>query len=509
MNPHVGALVLFSGGQDSTTCLAWALDRFERVETIGFDYGQRHRIELECRAQVLQSLRARFPAWGAKLGEDRVLDLAVLGEISASALTSQRAIEFDANGLPNTFVPGRNLLFFTLAGALAYRRGLSVLVGGMCETDYSGYPDCRDDTLKAQQVTLSLGLDARVVIETPLMRLDKAATWGLTAQLGGDTLVELIRLETHSCYLGDRSRLHSWGYGCDDCPACALRKAGWERYQAGKPHSTRLTHSTPTIQRFALADARPEPWKNGQGVTRTLATDRHGERHPDKHTNKHADAPTGSGDPNWAWRISVADIELSGSFSTFEQVDRTLMLLHGGPLILNRSGAPISLTDAGERISFGGEEAVDAQIAATTVQALNLMTRRGQVRSTVRVIHGAPVPDPAQDDPAPLSPNHHRASLTTSKSVTTAATLAFVAFVVAGSYRIEWSADDSAAKQSLVLRAGEGVVLREASGIGLVSALEIEVDTPSLRSDSAVGSKPWLVLITLESSTDSSATIAH
>ncbi|NBT78085.1 MAG: 7-cyano-7-deazaguanine synthase QueC [Betaproteobacteria bacterium] len=485
MNQHPGALVLFSGGQDSATCLAWALDRFERVETIGFDYGQRHRIELECRTRVLQSLRERFPAWDAKLGEDRVLDLAVLGEISSSALTSQRAIEFDANGLPNTFVPGRNLLFFTLAGALAYRRGLSVLVGGMCETDYSGYPDCRDDTLKAQQVTLSLGLNARVVIETPLMWLDKAATWAMTERLGGDALVELIRLETHSCYLGDRSRLHAWGYGCGDCPACSLRKAGWDRY---RPSNARPSHP---IHHFALANIKPEPWKNGDGVTRTLATDRR------------VDTTIAAADSDWNWRISVADIETSAPFSTFEQVDRTLILLHGGPLILNRSGAPITLTDAGERISFEGEEAVDAQIAATTVQALNLMTRRGQVRSTVRVIHGAPLADPAQDSRASRPPDHHWASLTT------AATLAFVALVVTGSYRIEWSADDPAAKQSLILRAGEGVVLREESGIGLVSALEIEVDTPSLRSDSAVGSKPWLILITLESSTDSSATIAH
>ena len=481
-------MVLFSGGQDSATCLAWALDRFERVETIGFDYGQRHRIELECRTQVLQSLRERFPAWDAKLGEDRVLDLAVLGEISSSALTSQRAIEFDVNGLPNTFVPGRNLLFLTLAGALAYRRGLSVLVGGMCETDYSGYPDCRDDTLKAQQVTLSLGLDTRVVIETPLMWLDKAATWAMTERLGGDALVELIRLDTHSCYLGDRSRLHAWGYGCGGCPACSLRKAGWERY---RPSNARPSHP---IQRFALADAMPEPWKNGDGVTRTLATDRC------------VDTTIAAADSDWNWRISVADIETGGPFSTFEQVDRTLILLHGGPLILNRSGAPITLTDAGQRISFEGEEAVDAQIAATTVQALNLMTRRGQVGSTVRVIHGAPLADPAQDNRASRPPDHHWASLTT---LTTAATVAFVVFVVAGSYRIEWSAGYSAQKQFLILRAGEGIVLREASGIGLVSALEIDVDTPSLRSDSAVGSQPWLILITLESSHDSSATIAH
>jgi environmental stress-induced protein Ves len=332
------------------------------------------------------------------------------------------------------------------------------------------------------------------------MRLDKAATWALTAQLGGDTLVELVRLETHSCYLGDRSRLHSWGYGCNGCPACALRKAGWERYQAGKPHSARLTHPTPTIQRFALADAKPEPWKNGLGVTRTLVTD----RDVDRHADKHADTPTASGNPDWSWRISVADIEKSGSFSTFEQVDRTLILLHGGPLILNRSGAPITLSNPGEPTSFDGEETVDAQIAATAVQALNLMTRRGQVHSTVSVIKGEPVLDSVQGERLSPLPNHHRAS---SITLTTVATVAFVAFVVAGSYRIEWSAGDSTAKQSLILRSGEGVVLREASGIGLVSALEIEVDTPSLRSNSAVGSQPWLILITLESSIDYSATI--
>ncbi|NBS95780.1 MAG: 7-cyano-7-deazaguanine synthase QueC [Betaproteobacteria bacterium] len=231
MSQHLGALVLFSGGQDSATCLAWALDRYEHVETIGFDYGQRHRVELQCRTEVLSGLRERFPSWAVKLGDDRVLDLAVLGELSASALTTQRAIEYDANGLPNTFVPGRNLLFLTLSSALAYRRGLSVLVGGMCETDYSGYPDCRDDTIKAQQVALSLGLNTRIVIETPLMWRDKAATWALAEQLGGADLIELVRVHTHTCYLGERSRLHPWGYGCGACPACELRQGGWYRYR--------------------------------------------------------------------------------------------------------------------------------------------------------------------------------------------------------------------------------------------------------------------------------------
>lgn len=234
MSQHKAALVLFSGGQDSATCLAWALERFERVETVGFDYGQRHAVELACRAGVLDALRTRFPQWKDRLGEDRILDLSILGAISDTALTSERAIEYGTNGLPDTFVPGRNLLFLTLSAAVAYRRNLSVLVGGMCETDYSGYPDCRDDTLKAQQVALSLGLDSRMVIETPLMWLDKAQTWRLAEQLGGAALVELIRRDTHTCYLGDRSVLHDWGYGCGQCPACDLRRTGWERYRGGQ-----------------------------------------------------------------------------------------------------------------------------------------------------------------------------------------------------------------------------------------------------------------------------------
>ena len=229
--PHRAALVLFSGGQDSATCLAWALERYDLVETIGFQYGQRHAVELDCRGAVFAGLRAAFPAWAEKLGEDRVLDLSVLGAISETALTSDRAIAYAESGLPNTFVPARNLLFLTLAAAVAYRRGLTVLVGGMCETDYSGYPDCRDDTIKAQQVALSLGMDSRFVIETPLMWIDKAATWQLSHALGGDALVELIRRETHTCYLGDRSTLHAWGYGCDHCPACELRRNGWAGYR--------------------------------------------------------------------------------------------------------------------------------------------------------------------------------------------------------------------------------------------------------------------------------------
>ena len=228
-----GALVLFSGGQDSTTCLAWAAARFASVETIGFDYGQRHRVELECRRTIAARLRSEFPQWRDRLGEDHVIDLGVLGEVSDPALTRDTAIAFEQSGLPNTFVPGRNLLFFTFAAAVGYRRGLKHLVGGMCETDYSGYPDCRDDTLKALQATLSLGMDRRFVIHTPLMWRDKAATWALARDLGGTSLVELIREETHSCYQGDRTRRHDWGYGCGDCPACALRRDGWSAFEAG------------------------------------------------------------------------------------------------------------------------------------------------------------------------------------------------------------------------------------------------------------------------------------
>ena len=227
------ALVLFSGGQDSATCLAWAVERYEHVETVGFRYGQRHAVELDCRPRILEKLRAGFPAWAPRLGEDHLLNLDVLGQVSDTALTQDRAIEMDRSGLPNTFVPGRNLIFFTLAAALAYRRGLQVLVGGMCETDYSGYPDCRDDTLKSLQVTLNLGMDTRMLVETPLMWIDKAGTWAMAQRLGGDALVDLLAEETHSCYLGDRSQRHPWGYGCGSCPACELRRGGWERWQAG------------------------------------------------------------------------------------------------------------------------------------------------------------------------------------------------------------------------------------------------------------------------------------
>jgi 7-cyano-7-deazaguanine synthase len=222
-----GALVLFSGGQDSATCLAWALDRFARVETVGFDYGQRHRVELDLRAGLREALRAR---WGARLGEDHLLDLSVLGAISDTALTSEAEIKLREDGLPNTFVPGRNLLFFTLAAALAARRGLRHLFGGMCETDYSGYPDCRDDAIKAMQVALNIGMDQRLVLHTPLMWLDKAETWALAERLGGAELVETIRSGTISCYQGKIDTLNDWGPGCGACPACELRARGWNTY---------------------------------------------------------------------------------------------------------------------------------------------------------------------------------------------------------------------------------------------------------------------------------------
>jgi 7-cyano-7-deazaguanine synthase len=233
MSTSEGALILFSGGQDSTTCLAWALDRFERVETVGFDYGQRHRVELTCRAEIRAAIRALNGAWGRRLGEEHTINLASLGEISSTALTRDVAIEVGKEGLPNTFVPGRNLIFLTFAAALAYRRGLRHLVGGMCETDYSGYPDCRDDTIKALQVALNLGMEQRFVLHTPLMWIDKAATWDLARALGGDRLVDLIVEKTHTCYHGGRGERHEWGYGCGACPACKLRAAGFMRFRYG------------------------------------------------------------------------------------------------------------------------------------------------------------------------------------------------------------------------------------------------------------------------------------
>lgn len=226
------ALVLFSGGQDSAVCLAWALSRFGRVETIGFDYRQRHRVELECRGVFLKKLREAFPAWDAKLGEDHLLDLGVLGEVSDTALTREQEIGFSKSGLPSTFVPGRNLVFLTFAGAVAYRRGLEALIGGMCETDYSGYPDCRRTTLDELSSALTLGMGRSTPIETPLMYLDKAQTWALSEELGGKALVDLIVEETHTCYFGDRTHRHDWGYGCGTCPACELRAKGWDKWRS-------------------------------------------------------------------------------------------------------------------------------------------------------------------------------------------------------------------------------------------------------------------------------------
>ncbi|SFH83218.1 7-cyano-7-deazaguanine synthase [Collimonas sp. OK307] len=226
-----GAIVLFSGGQDSTTCLAWALSRYERVETIGFDYGQRHAVELTVRPILLQKIRSQFPQWADKLGEDHMIDLSLISKISSTAMTEDVEIVMQENGLPNTFVPGRNLLFMTVAATVAYRRGLNVLVGGMCETDFSGYPDCRDDTMKALQVALNLGMATQLKLETPLMWIDKSETWKLAQNLGGDALVDLIRADTHTCYLGERGALHDWGYGCGTCPACALRARGYQQFR--------------------------------------------------------------------------------------------------------------------------------------------------------------------------------------------------------------------------------------------------------------------------------------
>lgn len=233
---HTRALVLYSGGQDSTTCLAWALARYAHVETIGFDYGQRHAVELTVRHTVLARLRAAFPQWALRLGADHLVTMRELAQLSDTALTQDVEIKLGAKGLPTTFVPGRNLLFFTYAAAVAYRRDIPVLVGGMCETDFSGYPDCRDDTLKAMQIALSLGMDQRFTIETPLMWLDKAQTWQLAQDLGGAPLIDLIRGDTHTCYLGVRNAQHDWGVGCGNCPACELRAAGWSRWRAAQGH---------------------------------------------------------------------------------------------------------------------------------------------------------------------------------------------------------------------------------------------------------------------------------
>ena len=234
MNDALSALVLFSGGQDSTTCLAWALERFTHVETIAFDYRQRHRIELDQRLIVLDAVRRQFPQWADRLGEDHFIDMGVLGQISDTSLTRNVAFEMEKDGLPNTFVPGRNILFFTFAAAVAWRRGIRTLVGGMCETDFSGYPDCRDNTIKSLQVTLNLGMDRSFVLHTPLMWIDKAETWGLARELGGDALVGIIQEHTHTCYQAERGTRHDWGHGCGECPACALRKRGYIAWREGR-----------------------------------------------------------------------------------------------------------------------------------------------------------------------------------------------------------------------------------------------------------------------------------
>jgi 7-cyano-7-deazaguanine synthase len=233
------ALVLFSGGQDSTVCLAWALERFEHVETVGFDYGQRHAIELDMRPLLRDRLSALSPEWQSRLGDDHLVKLDALSAISDTALTRDVEIASSGTGLPNTFVPGRNLIFFCFAGALAWRRGARHIVGGMCETDYSGYPDCRDDTIKAMQVALTLGLDRPTILHTPLMWTDKAGTFAVAEQIGGQGLVDLIIEHSHSCYLGDRSQRYAWGYGCGECPACRLRAQGFEKFMTAKKNNER------------------------------------------------------------------------------------------------------------------------------------------------------------------------------------------------------------------------------------------------------------------------------
>ena len=254
------ALVLFSGGQDSTTCLAWALQRFARVEMLGFSYGQRHAIELECRDRLLSGIKSLRPDWAAKLGDSHTLEIPTLAEISDTALTRDVAIEMGADGLPNTFVPGRNLVFLTFAAALAYRRGIRHIIGGMCETDYSGYPDCRDETIKALQSALNLGMAKNFELHTPLMWLDKASTWKLAHELGGAGLVDLIREHSHTCYLGERGAQHEWGYGCGECPACALRAKGWREYAGGHPATyakvARASESPSCGSAGALREAR-------------------------------------------------------------------------------------------------------------------------------------------------------------------------------------------------------------------------------------------------------------
>ena len=232
MNSQNTALVLFSGGQDSATCLAWALERYDHVETVGFAYGQRHAVELQCRLDVLSRIRDEFPDWAARLGPDHLLDLPVLGQISDTALTRDSEITYAQSGLPSTFVPGRNLIFLNFAAALAYRRGLTDLVAGMCEADFSGYPDCRKDTLEAAMHAVNLGMETNFTLHTPLMHLSKAGAWALAERLGGANLVKIINTYSHTCYLGERGTRHDWGYGCGTCPACELRAKGWADYRS-------------------------------------------------------------------------------------------------------------------------------------------------------------------------------------------------------------------------------------------------------------------------------------
>ena len=233
-NTADAALVMFSGGQDSTTCLAWALERYGRVETVGFDYGQRHAVELEQRLTVRAAMAEAFPGWRDRLGPDHQLDLRGFGQVAASALTADRAIEMTDRGLPSTFVPGRNLAFLIYAAALGDRRGINVLVGGMGEADYSGYPDCRETTLKAQEQALRLGMERPFAVISPLMHLSKAGIWALSHELGGEALVRIIVRDSHTCYLGDREHAHDWGYGCGTCPACELRAKGWDAWREGR-----------------------------------------------------------------------------------------------------------------------------------------------------------------------------------------------------------------------------------------------------------------------------------
>ena len=232
-NPHK-ALIMFSGGQDSATCLAWALERYAYVETVGFNYEQRHAVEMSSRQILLESFKTRFPNWIEKLGEDHIVDLSALGAISETALTRDVEITLSEDGLPSTFVPGRNLIFLNFAAALGYRRDLTTLIGGMCEADFSGYPDCRIETLNAQMKAISLGMEKTFTLETPLMNLSKAGAWELAYKLGGQALIEIILEDTHTCYLGERGKRHDWGYGCANCPACELRAQGWEKYSSGR-----------------------------------------------------------------------------------------------------------------------------------------------------------------------------------------------------------------------------------------------------------------------------------